>query len=568
MKNLIILGVVLLTVCSLERTIFSQEISQTKSLSETLNLAEAKTAAKEWKDAAALWEKITAANPVNGDFWARLGDARYNVKDYKGAIPAYEKAFELGGDSPYNSAYNITASYALLGDKKQALKWLEKSLAVGFPNLDGVRKDKDLKSLREDVRFKKLVFGEDVTKMSCNEGWRYDVTLLAAEIKRTAINPFYRTSEKDFDAAVKSLLERIPQLSDAQIDVELRKLIALLGRSHSIFFGSGRTDKTFLQPLPFQVYFFEEGLFIVAADAKHADLVGAQILTWGGHTPDEILKTLTPLISSSNVYRPLRIAPELLRGAGLTYVLGLNPDKDKVVLSLKDFDGKTRTVTVNADPTFQGYADVPPTTWTFLEQVVQKPLPLYLKNRYANIWYEYEPNTKTMFLALPDLRRNAKTPHQEVYQKLFKEIDERQVDRFVIDFRNNGGGNTFNAIPLVNEILKRDKINQPGKLFVIIGRQTLSAAINVVDLLESRTNAILVGEPSSDFPNFVGESNVITMPYSKSRALISNLYWQYSSPQDKRIWVAPTIYAPPAFKLSRENRDPAMEAILAYGKTN
>jgi hypothetical protein len=253
----------------------------------------------------------------------------------------------------------------------------------------------------------------------------------------------------------------------------------------------------------------------------------------------------------------------------LTNLLGLNPDKDKVVLSLRDLDGKTRTVTVNSDPTLQGYADVPPPTWTFLEQIVQKPLPLYLKNRYTETWYEYEPNSKTMYFAFNNTRNNAKSPHSELYPKLFKEIDERDVEKFVVDLRWNGGGNTANGIPLLYEIIKRDKINRRGKLFVIVGRQTFSAAINVANLLAQHTNAILVGEPPSDFPNFVGESNLVTMPYSQSRALISNLYWQYSSPQDYGIYVAPTVYAPPVFKLFRENRDPAMEAILAYGeKTN
>jgi hypothetical protein len=32
---------------------------------------------------------------------------------------------------------------------------------------------------------------------------------------------------------------------------------------------------------------------------------------------------------------------------------------------------------------------------------------------------------------------------------------------------------------------------------------------------------------------------------------------------DYRTWIAPHIYTPPTFAAYRENRDPAMEAILA-----
>lgn len=533
------------------------------SFAETLRLANEKTANKQWSEAVPLWEQLVKKNPVNGDFRLQLADARYKTKDYKGAIEAYQKAFDFKAALPYNSAYNIACSYALLGDKQNALTWFEKSLAAGFPSLEAARNDADLQSLRDESRFKRLVFGADVSKMSRDEGWRYDVNLLSSEIKRVAIQPFYRTPEKDFDAAVGSLLERIPKLTDVQIEIELRKIVALLGRSHTILL-NGKPNKNNFQPLPFQTYFFDEGFFVVAADARHSDLVGAQILSWGGHNSEEILNRLSPLISQTNKYRALRIAPELLRGTVIPNAVGLNPDLEKVVLSIRDLNGKTRNVTVNVDRTLPGYGDVPPDSWTFLEKTIQKPLPLYLKNRTTDLWSEYAPDTKMMYFAFNNTRNNPKSPHQEFYAKLFKEIDAREINKFVIDLRWNNGGNTANGIPLINEIIKRDKINRRGKLFVIVGRQTFSAAINIADLLKRFTNSIIVGEPTGDSPNFVGESNLITLPYSKSRALISNLYWQYSEPTDFRAWIYPPLYAAPTFAAARENRDSAMEAILAY----
>ncbi|MDQ6788103.1 MAG: S41 family peptidase [Acidobacteriota bacterium] len=564
-KSLLALSV-LTTVCLLTaiQTVIAQPPpSRPVSFAETLRRASEKTANKLWSEAIPLWEKIAAANPVNGDFWVQLANARYNAKDYKGAIADYEKAFELRAGRYYNSAYNIAACYALLGDKQNALAWLEKSLGEGFPNLEAARNDADLQSLRDDARFKKLVGAEDTTKMSREEGWRYDVSLLAREIKRVAKQPFAATSEQDFDTAVNSLLNRIPQFSDLQIEIELRKIVALLGRSHSILL-NGKPDKDAFEPLPIQTYFFDEGLFIIAADAKHADLVGAQILSWGGHTPDEILNALNPLISQTNKYRALRIAPELLRGTVLPNALGLNSERDKVVLSIRGLDGKTRTVTLDADRTLQGYGDVPPPSWTLFEQTVQKPLPLYLKNRTTNLWFEFVPETKTMYVAVNNLRNDPKQPAADFFAQVFKVVDEREIDKLVIDLRWCNGGDTTNAQPLIEGIIRRDKINRKGKLFVVVGRQTFSAAINAAVLLERNTNSIFAGEPTGDSPNFVGETNVVTLPYSKSRAIISNLYWQMSSPQDARRWIAPTLYAPPTFESFRENRDPAMEAILAY----
>src|SRR5262249_42698972 len=58
--------------------------------------AQAKAAAKEWAAAAALLERVVRLNPVRPDYWTALGRVRYLAKDYKGAVPAYERAAELG----------------------------------------------------------------------------------------------------------------------------------------------------------------------------------------------------------------------------------------------------------------------------------------------------------------------------------------------------------------------------------------------------------------------------------------------------------------------------------------
>ena len=98
-------------------TAFAQK-SATEIYFETLAQAEAKTQAKQWAEAAALWEKVVAANPVEGNFLNQLGSARYNAKDYCKSIAAYEKALELGAGNPANAAYNIACNYALLGEKE------------------------------------------------------------------------------------------------------------------------------------------------------------------------------------------------------------------------------------------------------------------------------------------------------------------------------------------------------------------------------------------------------------------------------------------------------------------
>jgi len=555
-----------LTVCcgiSVAQTTLSQRAG-TENYLEVLVQAQAKTDAKEWVAAAVLWEKVVAVNPVEGRFWNQLATAHYNAKNYGRSIAAYEKVSELGAISPSYSAYNIACNYALLGEKESALKWLEKSLNLGFPSLAHAQTDTDLKSLHDDSRFKKLVGLDDTSKMSREEGWRYDLQLLSREVKRKAYLTFRGTSEAEFDTAFKRLSDAVPNLTDAQIAVEMMKLMRKVGDGHSGLLGGMRPE--FLQTLPVQFYMFEEGLFIISADPKYKDLLGAQVLKFGDRTTNEVVKALDPLISRDNAIWIKQIAPYRLRHLPLLNALGLIPDAQKVSLTIRGVDNKERAVMLTTDTSQPNiWSTLPnPKTWVNLAQGVPAPLPLYLKNMSSKYWFEYLPEAKSVYFQFNGVRNDSKESLAAFSERLFKFIDENEVEKLVIDMRWNNGGNTFLLMPLVHGLIKNDKINHRGKLFVIIGRRTYSAAQNASTFFERHTNAVFVGEPTGSSPNFVGEEDQLTLTYSKLMVNVSDLYWQSSHPQDHRTWIAPLIYVPPTFEAYRANRDTALEAILAY----
>src|SRR5690349_20781 len=63
---------------------------------QSLHQAQKATEAKQWSRAVALWDTVTKQNPVTGDYWLQLATARYNTRDFRGAIAAYEKTESLG----------------------------------------------------------------------------------------------------------------------------------------------------------------------------------------------------------------------------------------------------------------------------------------------------------------------------------------------------------------------------------------------------------------------------------------------------------------------------------------
>lgn len=531
----------------------------------TLSKAEAASAARNWADAAPLWQQIVQTNPVNARFSFQLANALFQAKDYRDAIPAYEKALDLRAGFPSNMAYNIACAYALLGDKGNAIQWLERSFDMGFRNLEHAQVDSDLVSLHGDPQFQRIVGLTDVSKMSREEGWRADLALLAREVKRKgyAEGVYRALSKEDFDANVRRLNDAIPKLSDGQIVVEIMKLLRQVGDGHTgILRPPAQAD--YLLALPLQFYLFKEGLFIIGADPKYKELLGAQVVRFGDHSVDEVMRALDPVINRDNEIWPTQVGPYRMRSLPLLGALGMTADIHKISLALVGASGQQRTVIVEADSSNPDIWNEFPKTWLTYAQLLGTPLPLYLKNTISNYWFEYDPATKVIYFQFNRVLNDPGESLAAFSERLFRFINEHDVSKLVIDMRWNNGGNTFLSAPLLNRVIRSDKVDVPGKLFVIIGRRTFSAAQNTATYFERYTNAIFVGEPTGSSPNMVGEETPFTLPYSKIVANVSDLYWESSWPQDHRTWIAPQIYLPPTFAAYRVNRDPAMEAILAY----
>jgi tetratricopeptide (TPR) repeat protein len=530
----------------------------------TVARARAASRAETWRDAMPLWEAIVEANPFDAEFWQLLGEACFGGGSYERAIAAYERAFELGFRMPAEMVYAMARCHARLGDRDQALAELQLAFDLGFRHVAHAQADPDFASLRDDAGFRELVMLTDTSGLSRDEGWWGDLALMVREVKRLGYAPFKLISESEFDAQVAALHDAIPGLTDAQIAVELMKLLRLVNDGHTRFRDLTALPE-FRQTLPVQFWLFAEGLFIVATAPEHEDLLGAHVMTLGGHEVGELFQALDPLISRDNIQWPKQMFPYHLREVALLHALGLVPEPRRVELALRDRDGRERTVTVETDESQPDiwYAIPAPTGWRYLPETLPTPAPHYLRNAWTFFWFDYLAEEQTVYCQFNRVRDGAEETLADFTARLFRFIEEHPVEKFVLDLRWNNGGNTFLEMPLLHKLIGCEKINQRGRLFVIVGRRTFSAAQNLATLIERHTNAIFAGEPTGSSPNFVGESIQFELPYSKLKGTISDLYWQSAWPMDHRTWIAPRLYAPPTFAAYAENRDPALEAVLA-----
>jgi tetratricopeptide (TPR) repeat protein len=83
----------------------------------------------------------------------------YEREDYKRAARLFTEAGREEGDP--SDFYNAACSYALAGKTRKAFELLSEAIARGFNDLEHLKSDSDLKSLRDDPRWAALVGAQE-----------------------------------------------------------------------------------------------------------------------------------------------------------------------------------------------------------------------------------------------------------------------------------------------------------------------------------------------------------------------------------------------------------------------
>ena len=137
-------------------------------------------------------------------------------------------------------------------------------------------------------------------------------------------------------------------------------------------------------------------------------------------------------------------------------------------------------------------------------------------------------------------------------------------DRLIIDLRENDGGNNFLNLYLLEKLCRDTTINKRGKLFVLTGRNTFSAALCFASQLQMRSQAIFVGEPAGDAPSGPGDVETYLLPNSKARVALSQLFWNNTFSLDKRIELTPDLIYEESFDDYISGKDGTLDLALNY----
>jgi hypothetical protein len=191
------------------------------------------------------------------------------------------------------------------------------------------------------------------------------------------------------------------------------------------------------------------------------------------------------------------------------------------------------------------------------------PTPLWLSDPTDTYWYRYLPESRTLYCQLNAILQNPQDSLAAFLARAVATADSAGAERLVLDLRLNGGGNGQWNRDILRALIK-SRYDAPGRLLVITGRRTWSAAGMLISDIENFTDAVFVGEPSAARGNGYGDSQRLVLPNSHVTVRVSTLYWQFWDPRDTRPWIDPTVRTSLTLADYRAGRDPALAAAVAY----
>ncbi len=338
-------------------------------------------------------------------------------------------------------------------------------------------------------------------------GWRTDLRTLATELPLRHKDAFHTIDKAAWGRSLAAIERELPSLDDAHITVRLTQLVASIGDAHTRLRAG---DRGRVYPLRFA--WFDDGIFVVGATPEHAAEVGSKLVGIGSYTIDEVIARFSPLVSRDNdAGLRSELPAELVRPVTLA---GLDlAAADHATFELMAADGRVHDLDVRP-------GDMAP------KVAAPTQLPLRLTGPGTAYWNKYVDADRLLYFAYNACVEDSRVGSFAAFvESTMAFADQHPVDRFVIDLRNNGGGNSAIIEPLLEGLAKRPKL--ADRVFVIIGMNTFSSAVLNAMQLKRRLHATLVGGRTAGSPSHFGEVKTFELPSSHLVVQYSTKYFAY-----------------------------------------
>ena len=320
-----------------------------------------------------------------------------------------------------------------------------------------------------------------------------------------------------FSSHLDQMAEDAGQISDASFYLAVAEAAAISGNGH--------TNASFSPPYRafnhagVDFFWFKDGLYVTRALKPHQDVVGARVVAFDGRDTASVAAAVARYTGGSANWRRVN-AVRILRSPALMHAAGLTTSADRLRLDVIDAQGNARTVELQSQPTPAGEnlprrrpidavrsGPLPDegNAWSQTLTVAGEAAPLYLRHYDRNFFWT-PIDSDGVYLRPKLLLETSKTPILSTFSAVIESAPPTGFRFMVVDLRFSPGGDYTKVIDFAKAA--PDRIRDGGRLYIVTGPHTFSAAIVLTALLKhyGGAKALIVGERVGDDEQFWAES--------------------------------------------------------------
>jgi Peptidase family S41 len=363
------------------------------------------------------------------------------------------------------------------------------------------------------------------------------------------------TSRGAFRLATDELVTSLRERTVDEARAGVMRLVALAGarNGHTGVFPLHANARSY-RLYPLHLYRFADGFFVIG-ELGATSATQSRVVAVDGVPVDEVAGRIAPYVSRDNDWDLAARLPEYMVVAELLYVAGVTRSSSTATFTVEERGGGRRDVTLEPVSASR-YAGA----FGYFGRLQAAPglaaarQPRYLRFSDRSRWIATLDRGRTIYVAY-----NETKAAYELVRELLRRVRARKVRRVVIDLRLNPGGDNTQYYDLL-EALRRPIVARGGRLRVLIGRHTYSAAGNLAADVADSTRARLVGEPTGGSPSNWGDSTPVALPSLGLDVFVATSYQQFgdedalATEPDVRVALTSADYF--------AGRDPVLEAAL------
>jgi hypothetical protein len=385
--------------------------------------------------------------------------------------------------------------------------------------------------------------------------WQEDLSFFAREYPSDHKDFGKVFGKEKFAAEMAAIEQAAAQISDAEIILRLMRLVASGHVGHSVV--RFPPEPMAFHRLPLNFVWFSDGPAVTAASKEYSNVLGARVVRIGTMTPEEVEAGVAPYFSYENETWLHQQSPIYMIVQEILHELKLTNTDGTVDITFAKADGIPFTLAVA------------PADWSANAALItaidglKLPAALYRKNSKTNYWYEYLPDSQTLYIQYNRCTDDPNLSMKDFSKDLFTFADTHTIQRTIVDLRFNQGGGSSVISPLERGLKNREALSGQDRLITLIGPATFSSGLMAAMDFRDDLHAVLIGEPTGEKPNSYGEVKMLKLPNSKLEISYCTKFFRLTKNEDPPA-LAPDTIVRRSIADFLAGRDPVMDAAIHY----